>query len=212
LGRISISPEFHQWAIKYLREEQSKEISDRESITQAHRKSLDNCLKRIDMLFNMRLNNEIAPEEFKARNERLLEEKYKYEGLLKDTSHRQETWLDRAEKLFSFAETAKQRFENGTLEDKREILAALGSNLLLINREIKVPLDNDLAMFLEVAPEVQDLHNRLEPLQQAEKSISWDKIYDQNKNWGELVDDFITFLVSGELLPLENDTAFLLTI
>jgi site-specific DNA recombinase len=185
LGKIHIPAEFHQWAIKYLREEHSKEITDREGITQAQRKCLDNCFKRLDTLFNMRLNGEITPEEFKSQNEKLLGEKNKYEELLKDTSHRQETWLDRAEKLFSFAEKARQRFENGTLEDKREILATLGSNLLLTNRELKVPLDNDLAMFLEVAPEVQALHNRLEPLQMTESTMSWEDLYNKNEKWGE---------------------------
>ncbi len=184
LGKIHIPAEFHQWAIKYLREEHAKEITDREGITHAQRKCLDNCAKRLDTLFNMRLNGEITPEEFKAQNEKLLKEKNKYEELLKDTSHRQETWLDRAERLFSFAETAKERFENGTLDDKREILSTLGSNLLLTGRELKVPFDNDLAMFLEVAPEVQALHNRLEPLQVAGKSIGWEDLYSKNRKWG----------------------------
>ncbi len=132
----------------------------------------------------MRLNGEISPEEFKVRNEELLKEKYKYEKLLKDTSHRQETWLDRAEKLFSFAETAKHRFENGSMEDRREILSCLGSNLLLTDRKLEVSLDNGLGMFLEVAPEVQALHYRLEPLQLAGKSIGWDDLYAKNENWG----------------------------
>ena len=171
--------------IKYLREEHAKEITDRVGITDAQRKCLDNCAKRLDTLFNMRLNGEITPEEFKVRNDKLIEEKHKYEELLKDTSHRQETWLDRAEKLFDFAKTARERFENGTLDDKREILSTLGSNLLLSQRTLKVPFDNDLAMLLEVAPEVQALHNRLEPLQVAGKSITWEDYYNKNRKWGE---------------------------
>jgi len=185
LGKIHIPPEFHQWVIKYLREEHVKEITDRIGITDAQRKCLDNCAKRLDTLFNMRLNGEITPEEFKVKNDKLIEEKRKYEELLKDTSHRQETWLDRAEKLFEFAKAARQRFENGTLDDKREILSTLGSNLLLTQRTLKVPFDNDLAMFLEVAPEVQALHNRLEPLQVAGKSITWEDYYNKNRKWGE---------------------------
>jgi len=185
LGIIRIPAEFHQWTIKYLREEHSKEISDRVGITDAQRKCLDNCTKRIDMLLNMRLNGEITPEEFKAKNETLLKEKYKYENLLKDTSHRQETWLDKAEKLLSFAETAKKRFENSTMEEKREILSSLGSNLLFINRKLEVPFEKELELFEEVPSEVQALHNRLEPLQLAGKSIGWEDLYNKNKKWGE---------------------------
>ncbi len=132
----------------------------------------------------MRLNGEITPEEFKAQNEKLLREKNKYEELLNDVTKSQETWLSRAEKLFIFAETAKKRFENGSIEDKREILSALGSNLLLTNRKLNVSLDNGLGMFLEVAPEVQALHNRLEPLQLVGNTNTWEDLYDKNRKWG----------------------------
>ena len=51
-------------AIKQLKEEQSKEITDRNEITKAHRHNLDACTKKLDALFNMRLNEEIGPEEY----------------------------------------------------------------------------------------------------------------------------------------------------
>ena len=165
LGKINIPPAFHQWAIKYLREDQTKESADRKKITQAQRKCLDNCSRKLDTLLNMRLNGELTLEEYTDKKEALLKEKGKYKELLNDISHRQETWLDRAEKLFSFAETAKEKFENGALEDKREILSGLGSNLLLTDRKLDVSVDNRIGLFLDVAPGVQALHKRLEPPQ-----------------------------------------------
>ncbi len=69
----------------------------------------------------MRLNEEISPEEYAKKKDDLLREKQKYEELIGDTQQRIETWLERADKAFTFAQTAQNRFKTGTLEDKRYI-------------------------------------------------------------------------------------------
>ncbi len=67
--------------------------------------------------------------------------------------------------MFSFAETAKTKFENGFLEDKRRILSCLGSNLLLTNGKLSISLDFGLGLFLEVVPKFNEEQARLEPHQ-----------------------------------------------
>lgn len=184
LERINIPPEFHQWAIKYLKEEHAKESVDRESIIKAQQKSLESCRRRLDNLLDLRINDKVSEEEFDTKKASIIQEKEKLEESLKNSNIRQNVWIDKAEALFNFAETAKKRFETGNLEDKHQILKALGSNLLLKDRILSVSIESNLALFLEVAPEVQKLHNRLEPLQPIEKSIRWDKIYSENPKWG----------------------------
>ncbi|MCM8775762.1 MAG: zinc ribbon domain-containing protein [Candidatus Omnitrophica bacterium] len=184
IGKITIPPQFRDWAIKQLKEEQSREIVDRDEITKAHRHNLDACVKKIDALFNMRLNEEISPEEYTTKKDDLLKEKQKYEELIGDTQKRVETWLDRADKAFIFAQTAPQRFNAGTLEDKRYVLSCLGSNLVLSGRKLRFQVDDCLALFEQVASDVQSLHNRLEPAQLADSITDWEALYAQNKKWG----------------------------
>ncbi len=184
IGKITIPPQFREWAIKQLKEEQSREIIDRDEITKAHRHNLDACTKRLDALFNMRLNEEISPEEYAKKKDDLLQEKQKYEELIGDTQKRVETWLDRADKAFMFAQTAQKRFDTGTLEDKRYVLSCLGSNLVLSGRNLRFQVDKCLALFEQVAPDVQSLHNRLEPTQLVDSTTDWEALYAQNKKWG----------------------------
>ena len=184
LGKITIPAQFREWAVKQLKEEHSKEKIDRGEITQAHRHNLDVCTKKLDALFNMRLNEEIGAEEYARKKDALMQEKQKYEGLIADTQNRIETWLKRAEDTFSFAETAQKRFETGTLEDKRHILSCLGSNLVLTGKQLRISVDKSLALIQEVAPEVQSLHNRLEPAQLTGSQRDWEALYSQNKVWG----------------------------
>ncbi|MBU4305625.1 MAG: zinc ribbon domain-containing protein [Candidatus Omnitrophica bacterium] len=183
LGKITIPAQFHQWAIKQLKEEHAKEKIDHNEITQAQRHHLDICAKKLDALFNIRLNEEIGAEEYARKKDVLMQEKQKYEGLIADTQTRIETWLNRAEETFSFAETAQKRFETGTLEDKRHILSCLGSNLILTGKQLRISVDKNLALFQEVAPEIQNLHNRLEPAQVADSITDWEVLYSQNENW-----------------------------
>ena len=73
---------------------------------------------------------------------------------MRDVDYRVEQWLDTAEKTFIFACHAHEWFARGTLEDKRQILMAVGSNLLLKDKnlciEAKKPffvLENSLKAF-----------------------------------------------------------------
>jgi site-specific DNA recombinase len=184
LGKIRIPPSFHQWAIKQLKAEQITEGEDQKEIVEAHRRAWDACKKKLDALFDLRLTGEVSPEEFAVHKAKLLKEKHKYEELMKDANDRVETWLERAEKMLNFAETAKSRFELGGFEDKREILGDLGLNLSLLDRNLSIPLKKPVELVEEVAPEVQALHKRLEPRYPLDNIDVYEKAYSKNKNWG----------------------------
>lgn len=185
LENITIPAEFHQWAIKHLKEEQVSEITDREKISKAQQHALDSCKRRLDSLLALRLNNEIDAEEFKRGKEELLTEKKHLEELIGDANYRIETWLDRAEKVLEFAETAKKRFEAGDLEAKKDVLSSLGSSLILKDRTLSLRLNPPLELMKNVAPEVQALHESLEPAQVPATQAAWEGIYSQNEKWGE---------------------------
>jgi len=159
----------------------------------------------------MRLNEEIGPEEYARKKDDLTQEKQKYEGLIADTQDRIETWLKRAEEMFTYAQTAQNRFETGTLEDKRYVLSCLGSNLVLSGKQLRLQVDKTLALIQEVAPDVQSLHNRLasakpwlrygeaglEPTQLVDSTTSWEALYAQNKKWGRWLKQVRNCLVAA---------------
>ena len=182
---ITIPEEFHQWAIKNLREEQTSEIADREKISKAQQNALDSCKKQLDALLSLRLSNEIDTDEFREGKVKLLAEKKRLEELIGDANYRIETWLDRAEKALEFAETAKARFETGDLETKKDILRGLGSSLILQNRTLSLRLNAPLEVVKIVAPDVQAFHESLEPAQVPATQAAWEVVYSKNKKWGE---------------------------
>lgn len=184
LERINIPPSFHKWAIKQLANEHETEKVNQDDIFHANEKRLSSVNKNLNSLLEMRMNSEISQEEYLSKKKNLLAEKHKFEELLNDANNRVETWLERAETVFNFAETAKKRFEEGSLEDKRDILSCLGSNLSLSDRKFSLSVDKSLALILQIAPEVENLHNRLEPTQLVGSQADLEALYSQNKKWG----------------------------
>ena len=184
LERIEIPSSFHKWAIKQLKAEHQQEKQDRSHIFESYNKALNSCVSKLDTLFNMRLNNEISEDEYRAKKNDLLREKNKYEELLSDSNQRVETWLDRAESLFSFAETAKEEFKNGSPEKRRQILSCLGSNLILQDKKLMITGDNKIAILKDLAPEVRTFHSMLEPINSQLIQGVLEERYAQSEKWG----------------------------
>ncbi|NDD67021.1 hypothetical protein EBZ35_05170 [bacterium] len=90
--------------------------------------------------------------------------------LLTDAQDRANTWLERADNLFSFAKTAKTRFENGTTTEKKEIIQSLGSNLFLKDKTLGITLTPPFEGMKALAPEVRVLNSTFEPVLQGDLS------------------------------------------
>jgi hypothetical protein len=80
--------------------------------------------------------NLLSNEEYGRQRSELLKEKAALEELLRDAGHRVEQWLKHSEQTFEFACTARDRFAVGNSKAKKEILAAVGSNLILNDQKL----------------------------------------------------------------------------
>jgi len=154
LARIQISERFKDWAIKYLRLWQEEESNSRNDLVQAQQSAYESCLSRIDNLVKLKTapgnstGNLLSDEEYGLQRMELLKEKRRLEELLQDVGLRVEKWLDLTEKTFEFACTARQRFAEGDLAVKREILLAVGSNLTLFDKQLRIEAREPI-LFLE---------------------------------------------------------------
>ena len=165
LETITIPPEFHEWALDVLKKENESESQDRNKILNSQQKAYNLCVKKIDNLIDMRASEIINDVEFKKKKREAEKEKRKFRELLDDTDNRIDNWLDRAEYFFDFAKNAKQSFDNGDLEIKRQILSTLGSHLLLKDKKLNIQLEEHFIPMQKAAQEVQVIHKGLEPLE-----------------------------------------------
>ena len=163
LERIRIPQEFHEWAMKQLRLENEQQADSRKIILNNQRKAYDDCLKQLDTLIDMRTRDILTDDEFTAKKDGLNKEKAHFQGLLNDTNSNADKWLETAENVFNFARDAKNRFENGTMEDRRQILSCLGLNLSLKDKILTVELRNPLFIVEEMALGVKEINSRFVP-------------------------------------------------
>jgi DNA invertase Pin-like site-specific DNA recombinase len=146
LSDIRISEGFKNWAVKYLKEENEKEANSMESVFASQRKAYDDCLKKLNNLFQLKISpansdgSLLSDEEYAKQKAELLKEKTRLEEMLSDRGGSVEKWLKVGERTFNFARHARSWFEHGTLKEKFGILKALGSNLTLKDKKLHIEL------------------------------------------------------------------------
>ena len=180
LAGIEIPQEFYLWAMDVLRESNETESVTREKITASQRVEYDKCVKVLDALIDMRARGEITEEEFAGRRSDLTKEKCRLQALFEDTDQGIDDWLKTADKYFSFAANARQTFENGTSEEKREMLTLLGSDLSIKQGKLSVSLAEPLILIKKMAPEVKRINEAIGPLKNADHTRALRELYAQN--------------------------------
>lgn len=155
LGEYTILPEFRDWALEVLAHNNDIEIDDRTKIYNTLHNNLVKTQGDLDELTRMRYRKMIDDEPFLKEKEILQKGISQLKDKLKETESRAENWIELTEKTFNFATYARIKFNKGTLEEKKEILAALGSN----------PLINDQKLLLKANEWLQCVKDGYEPIE-----------------------------------------------
>jgi len=177
LKSIEIPQEFYTWAMNVLKEQNEVEIRSRKKITFNQRFKYDEIVHKLDNLIDLRASGEIGAEDFTRRKESLLQEKEAMEGLLRDAEMRTNEWLNTADRYFKFAENVQVRFQEGDIRVKKEILAMLGSNLILKDQKFSVCLPEPLVTIKKASNVVSKIHARFEPQKTLDKQEFFDQKY-----------------------------------
>ena len=188
LSKIEINEKYKNLAIEYLNETNDKEIESRESIRNSQKKEYDHCLKEIDNLLKLKISPEnndgnlLNDEEYKNKKVELIKNKNRLEELINDTGQRVEKWIIEAEKVYDFACFARIRFAKSDQQTKKEILSALGQNLLLKDEKLTIQLQRPFQIIEDTLYTVPEARRGLEPVKIAQNerktALSGGKIND----------------------------------
>ena len=165
LDRLSAPPQFYEYARKWFRGDYDTEAELQKKILARHQAAYKECLEKLDKLIDMRAAEEISEEEFARKRGKLLKEKVRFQGLLEETDNQANGWVDVARDMVTFIERAKERLRNGTPEQRREILVALGWNRTLTNQKLAIQLQKPLIPMEKVVFAFWRIFLGLEPRQ-----------------------------------------------
>ncbi|MDE2233203.1 MAG: recombinase zinc beta ribbon domain-containing protein, partial [Patescibacteria group bacterium] len=161
LEKSTIDPDFQQWAIDILNKKNDTEIADRTKIYEMRHNALSEAQKELDNLTKMRYRDLIDDEAFIKERDPLKDKIARLKNELRETEDRAEKWLELTEKTFHFATYARKAFMTGTLEQKREIFNALGSNFSLKDGKLSIVANEWFIPIQKAYPELVAEYNRL---------------------------------------------------
>ena len=177
LENIEIPEEFHNWVMKYLRMENAKEDAAINSTIAHIRKQNTECANKLDRLIDMRACNELSEDEFVKKKSLYLHEKQRLQTLLDDFNSGVHEWIDAADQAFLFAQNAKSQFVRGSMDDKKQILQAAGSNPTFKEKSLTVEIEEPFISIGKISKEVKSISERLELKKPINKSVGFENQY-----------------------------------
>jgi len=186
LSSIEISPEFTDWAIKYLNELNNHDKEDRKASSSSLKEAHKDCSTRIDNLLALYISPQnrsgdlITEQEFKSQKQGLMQEKLSLEEKMSDSNHSYDHWIEASEKIFNFARSARQQFSIGDKETKRQIFVSLGSNITLKDKIVRMELEKPLEHIQSAVTYAEIISTSFEPKKKSYTSAQLSSIFWQN--------------------------------
>lgn len=162
---IDIPSSFKDWAIRYLKETESKELESESKITESQQKAFDGIEQKLNHLLDMRINKEISEAEFAMKKEEFATEKLRLKELLEKPQ--QEHWIKKLERAMDTAADIAKAYEEGDENKRKRILYNLGSNLYLKSRKFEIEASNPILLMKRFSSPVKQISVRFEPLKNA---------------------------------------------
>lgn len=163
LDGLQLSPRFVEWAIKWINVMHGKQAELREAKYKTIESAYKEAVRRIDRTVELTISGMLTTEEGMAKKQELeLEKKKLSEELEKIDTHVSE-WSNLAIQTFDLVKNIKDRFANGSIEQKKTILRVIGSNLILKDKAIQIEIRKPFEYIQKVVSELNE-NKRLEPM------------------------------------------------
>jgi site-specific DNA recombinase len=186
LSKIEIPESFKMWAIEHLNELHDQEAMEQGAIAESVTTKYKDCLDRINNLIKLKISpmnsdgSVLSDEDFKKQITLLQKEKKDIEQEQKTLAKRADEWLELSQKTFNFACYARLRFQHGTLHEKKEILATIGSNLVLKDKLLSLTVPKPFIAIQEAKIETDRIVARFKPEEKIDLTAQMMYLYQQD--------------------------------
>ncbi|SYZ73751.1 Resolvase protein (modular protein) [Candidatus Zixiibacteriota bacterium] len=163
LSSLAISRDIRDWTFEILKELHDDERQKDKAILKSLHCRKESLREELAELVNLRLRRLLNDQEYLSKKSQLEQEQFRLRELLEDNEARFSHILKSCEDAFDFAYTAKNRFDNGSLEDKKAILCYCGSNLILSNGILQIKPHKPLELIRDTVKRPGFKNIRFEP-------------------------------------------------
>ncbi len=163
LDKYTIHPLFEEWALEGMKEMNAGEAKEREAIEDTQFKALLQLRKQHDKLIDMASKDLIHDDKFREKSKELLSQIKDAETSVADTNNRAESWRVAMHKTLDVIAHGRERFENGGVIAKRDVLLALGTHPTLYDGVIELDTFNWLVPIEQGLPELRAEIEKVQP-------------------------------------------------
>lgn len=145
IGKFEISPTELKLAREHLMETAARENGDKKADTLRRRDAIASRERALKNLVDLRARDLISDDEYVAGRGKLLSEVQE----LKQKASAVARWCEPAMDAISFAATAKNRFLNGTVQEKRLIAKTICANSTLKDKNLLISAKKPFAHLID---------------------------------------------------------------
>ena len=180
IAKVSISSSFVDWVIRSLDQAGSEIRASQQKAIEQRNREKNAIEKQLDALIDMRANGELSADEFRKKKTRL-SRNLAHMDVMESNGHGIERdWASIAKEKLLKLENVLERFKQSD-NDKKQILASLGWNLSLKDKNLCITWPNWISPIMTAAKALKPLETRLEPPKAIEKQRYFDDLYGRNK-------------------------------
>ena len=155
IDRYTIHPLFEEWALEAAKDMNFMEAEERTAIENSQFRALQEFRQQYDNLVDMASKELIKQDKFKEKSEKLLKQIEDLEEDVEDTNKRAASFRKAMYKTIDVIAHGRDRFENGDMVAKRDVLLALGSTPTLNQGKLKLTAYDWLVPIEEGLPELK---------------------------------------------------------
>lgn len=175
LGELELkSPKLVNWIRKALKESHQDEINYRSSTLKELNTRLKQVEKRMDNLYDDKLDENITPELYKRKFKQYTEEKETIVQAIQKYSQASNKYFELGVNIYELSQKAKKLYLKATLEEKRRLISLVFSKIKLDEGNLTYQYSE---LFAELSKAILATNSSKEPL--ADKSPS--KIFEPRK-------------------------------
>lgn len=163
LDKYTIHPLFEEWALEAMKEMNAGEAKEREAIENSQFKNLQQLRQQHDKLIDLASKELIKEDKFKEKSKDLLDRIKNAEDAVAATNDRAESWREAMYKTIDVIAHGRERFENGGIPAKRDVLQALGTYPTLYDGLIELTPFDWLTPIEKGLPQLQEALSMVKP-------------------------------------------------
>lgn len=156
LDGLQLSPKIVEWAIKWLNELHKTQADVRIAKYKHVEHAYEETLRKLDKIVDLVLSGMLSVDEGKNKKAELELEKKKLSEQLEKIDTHADTWNTLTIDTFDFVKNIKERFANGTIEQRKTILRTIGSNLIIKNKKLIIEVRKPFEIIRNVVSEFDE--------------------------------------------------------